>query len=242
MKYFLKIAGISLFVFFGCRQVTDSIKETLHPQQTAMQKRVEKKGVEKSEYEGPDIKKLIDSQVQVMTTMVEKHTSKHVEIHLGGESKKFLNNSLALKKAEEALRHLPQYAGKDIFIYEGIHFYDNGGINVMLRHPDNFKYVDKYSYKDGNWSKPLPVQLSARDDIGNRMISLDSVKFSNAFKVTKIYNEKALGVEGAKPTTYVYVSIWDKRMRWFPGIINGSRERYSIEFNSDGSLKRFSQD
>jgi hypothetical protein len=60
--------------------------------------------------------------------------------------------------------------------------------------------------------------------------------------VIQIYNEKAAEIEGAKPTTSVYISIWDNGMRWFPSSINGSRERYDLQFNQDGTLKSFRQE
>lgn len=66
--------------------------------------------------------------------------------------------------------------------------------------------------------------------------------FAAAQKVIQIYNEKAAEIEGAKPTTSVYISIWDNGMRWFPSTINGSCERYDLQFNNDGTLKSFRQE
>ncbi|SDK55807.1 hypothetical protein SAMN04487898_109127 [Pedobacter sp. ok626] len=234
MRYFLTVTSICLFSFFGCNQVNKSIQETLHPLDTTTRKIINK-GIER-----PDIKKIIDSQITMVNSMIQTHTNQHIEVHLDGESKKFLSDRRGLEKAEEELRQLPQYAGKEIFIYQSIHFYDDGSINVMLQHPANPMYVDQYSYKEGEWLAPVPVQLSARAEAANRMVPLDSISFITAFKVAKNYNQKVNEVEGAKPINSVYASIWDKRIRWFPATINGSRERYSIEFNSDGSLKRFS--
>jgi len=141
-----------------------------------------------------------------------------------------------LAKAEEQLRKLPQYRNKEIVVYESVHFYGDGSIKLSLQHPENPKYVDAYQYKNGKWSEPEPVLAR---NIERRTFPLNKMHFADAHKVIKIYNEKATEIEGAAPTTSAYISIWDEGMRWFPGSINGTRERYDIQFNNDGTLKRF---
>lgn len=66
--------------------------------------------------------------------------------------------------------------------------------------------------------------------------------FVNVAKLTDVYNKKAQEIEGAKPLTSAYVSIWGNAMQWYPTSISGSREKYSIQFNDDGTLKTFKQD
>jgi len=235
MKYLLALTSICLFFVYGCNHVNNSIQETLHPRNTLPKKIVKK------EVQMPDIQKIIDSQVTMANSIIKTHTSQHIEIHVNGQSKQLLANDRELKNAEAALRQLPQYAGKEIFIYQGIHFYDDGSINVMLRHPANPEYVDQYHYKKGQWSAPSPVQLSARDHVESRMVPLDSIRFITAFTLARNYNQKALEVEGAKPVTHVYAAVWDKRIRWYPITINGSRESYSIDFNTNGDILRFNR-
>mgnify|MGYP006198242471 FL=1 len=111
-----------------------------------------------------------------------------------------------------------------------------------MQHPENKKYVDAYEYKNGVWSDPKPVQLSIRDEVQKRLVPLNTIRFTNAAKVFEIYNKKAEEVEGASPAVNIYISIWDNKIRWYPTSINGSRERYSIQFNDDGTLKNFTQD
>ncbi|TCD25517.1 hypothetical protein EZ456_15935 [Pedobacter psychrodurus] len=144
-----------------------------------------------------------------------------------------------LQQAEEKLRKLPQYHNKEIMMYESVHFYEDGSINLALQHPENPKYVDAYKYKDGSWSEPKPVLAR---NIERRTFPLSKMNFADAQKVIQIYNDKAAEIEGAKPTTTVYISIWDNGMRWFPSTINGSRERYDLQFNNDGTLKSFRQE
>ncbi|WP_293305461.1 hypothetical protein [Pedobacter sp. UBA5917] len=155
------------------------------------------------------------------------------------KAKKGLLSIPDLALAEEQLKRLPQYRNKEIMVYQSVHFYDNGSINLMLQHPVNPKYVDAYEYRDGAWSAPKPVLAR---DIERRTFPLSGMHFEDARKVLKIYNEKAVQIEGAKPTTSVYISIWDENMRWFPAGINGTRERFDIQFNRDGSLKSFRQE
>lgn len=237
MKYIILIPVTCLLTLLGCKQVTNTIKETFRPLDTARVVKTEQKKTAP-----PDVNASIESQIQTVNSIIQTHTSRHIEIHIDKKDKQFLSSPSGLEKAEKMLRNLPAYAGKEILIYQSIHFYGDGSINVMLKHPTQPAYVDKYSFANGKWSAPSPVQLSAKEDINSKMVPLDKIRFKHAYQVARLYNEKALTIEGAKPTTTVYVSIWDNKMRWFPSVINGSRERYSISFNEDGSLKQFSRD
>jgi hypothetical protein len=221
--------------FLSCDQITKSIDDTFKTKDTVVTKEPEKNSPETT------VNKQIDVQ-EIIKTALETHSVSHTQTHTEGDSIDFLADTNGLEKAEAALRKLPQYAGKEIFVYATLYFYNDGLINVMLRHPENPKYVDIYEYKGNKWSEPRPLQLSVRDDVQKRLISLDKIKFSNVAKLTAVYNKKAAGVEGAKPLTSVYVSIWDNEMHWYPTNINGSRERYSIQFNEDGTLKSYKQD
>jgi hypothetical protein len=118
-----------------------------------------------------------------------------------------------LAQAEEKLRQLPQYRNKEIMVYQSVHFYTDGSIHLALQHPENPEYVDEYSFKDGAWSKPKPVLAR---NVERRTFPLNKINFAAAHKVMQTYNDKATQVEGAKPTTSAYISIWDDGMRWFP--------------------------
>jgi hypothetical protein len=216
--------------FLSCEQISKSINDTIKPNDTLV----------KTESETSK-----DSQSDVQTiinTVIETNISTHTQQHTESKNIDLLTNITELKKAEDALKKLPQYSGKEIFVYSILYFYNDGNINIMLQHPKNPKYIDTYDYKDGNWSEPKPVQLSVRDNIQSRLIPLNKISFINVAKVTEIYNKKAQEIEGAKPITSAYISISDNQMNWYPTNINGSRERYSIQFNDDGTLKTFRQD
>lgn len=229
----LTILLICCQLLLSCEQVTKTIDETFKPNDTIVQK----------EKESPVPETTVNTQIdvqQIIKTALETHSVTHT--HAEGKNVDLLTDIQGLEKAEESLRKLPQYAGKEIFIYSTLYFYNDGLINVMLQHPTNPKYVDIYDYKDGKWSEPKPLQLSVREEVQKRLVSLNKIKFVNVAKVTATYNEKVKEIEGAKPLTSAYVSIWDNKMRWYPSSISGSRERYSIQFNDDGSLKAFKQE
>lgn len=155
------------------------------------------------------------------------------------KARKGILNASELALAQEKLKQLPQYQGKEIFVYESVHFYQDGSINLALQQPANPTYVDAYRYQYGEWSAPKAVLAR---NIPRRIFPLSKINFADALKVVSTYNEKAAQVEGAEPATTVYISIWDDGMRWFPGTITGSRMRYDIQFNTDGTLKSFRQE
>jgi len=223
--------SLTLFAacLMSCRQISKSIEETFKSaDSTAAEKKITPAESEKDTIS-------VALPLNEILPKTTKSTAKPTAVNL-------LKNTAALERAEKQLRALTSYAGKEIYIYQSVHFYNDGRINLMLRHPENPKYVDSYTYSDGAWSEPKPVQLSVRDRIEDRMVPLDELEFASAARVAAIYNEKTAQIDGAKPTDYTYVIIWDKSIRWYPLSINGSRERYGIEFNTDGSLKRFQQD
>jgi hypothetical protein len=238
LNSFMTILAACGLTFFGCKQITKSIEDTFKPKPNPPV--VSKPAQVQQAIDSTTSQAIMQMQQQLTAALAKVHTTAHRTKPV--RSKNFLTNTNALQKAETALRNLPQYRGKEIFIYWSVHFYDDGSIHIMLRHPENPDYVDSYEYQDGAWSKPKPQQLSVNVDIASRSISLNEVNFTSIANVTRLYNEKAAQIEGAKPTTSAYMVVWDKVMRWYPGTINGSRERYSIQFNSDGTLKNFRQD
>ena len=205
-----------MILLSACTQLSESISDTLHPKDTVINKH----------------NIIQTSHVSITTT-----------IHKEAEKKIFsLTDSITLLQAEAALKALPQYAGKQLYIYSTIYFSEDAGIIAMLQHPENPKYVDRYSYRNGAWSAPEPVQLSVKDVPENMMIPLDKIHFIQVAGVARIYNEKAAQIEGAKPTREVYLTVWNHTIRWSPVNISGSRERYSIQFNPDGTLRSFKQE
>ncbi len=157
----------------------------------------------------------------------------------GGAEVNFLLDSIALQQAEDALRQLPQFAGKTINIYKFIHFYGDGRIMLQLQHPENLEYVDEYQYIRGEWQPPKPVQLSVREQIIADLAPLDDVPFRVAARVTHQLSDKASQIAGAAMPSHTYVIVRAGRITWYPMHIDGDRERYQITFNADGSIQSY---
>ncbi|TBO44379.1 hypothetical protein [Pedobacter kyonggii] len=283
---------LSCFLCLSCKQVTKSVDETFHPNDSLAKKyNEENRFGSDGEYTGTtktttttstthhqekfivingdtvntpelqekakdlfhDIELLKQKQTPANSKEIQKRVNEFLkEMNLPqtgtknittekpvAKARKGMLSASQLAQAEGKLRQLPQYRDREIVIYESVHFYEDGSIKLALQHPENPKYVDEYSYKDGYWSEPKPVQAR---NIERRTLPLSKLNFADAQKVIQIYNEKAAEVEGAKPTNSAYISIWDDGMRWFPSTINGSRERYDLQFNNDGTLKSFRQE
>lgn len=229
-------------LLISCEQISKSIKDTLKPATQDSAAHVEKEEEPPKSPFDPAVERQIDEAQRLVNTIMEKNHPTHVRHPKEGKNTNFLTNEQKLNKAEEALRKLPQYMGKEIFIYSTISFYDDGRIHVMLQHPQNPEYVDSYDYRDGNWSEPTPEQLSVKDDIKTRLVSLNKIPFSNIARAGKIYDEEVSKTEGAEPITNIYLSVWKNTLRWYPSSISGSRERYSIELNENGTLKKFERE
>lgn len=151
----------------------------------------------------------------------------------------FLADASRLKTAEEELRRLPAFAGKTIYLFEAIHFYDDGRIITKVQHPQNPEYIDEYEFNHGKWQAPTPVQLSVHDAIKKRLIKLDDISFASVAAVCRNYRLKADSIIGAVPASHIYGIFENNSFNWYPQSLNGSRERYFISFTKEGHLQRF---
>lgn len=219
LNSFMIITAVCSLTFTGCKQITRSVEDTFKPKPNSQ--RTSKPALVQQAIDSSTSRAIMQMQDQLITAFSKVHVTAHRVRPV--KRKDFLTNTAALKKAEASLRNLPQYRGKEIFIYWSVHFYDDGSINIMLRHPENPDDVDSYEYRNGAWSKPKPEQVSVNVDIASRSVSLDEADFTTIASITRLYNEKVAEIEGAKPTTSAYMVVWDKVMRWYPGTINGSQ-------------------
>ncbi|WP_160717860.1 hypothetical protein [Chitinophaga solisilvae] len=157
----------------------------------------------------------------------------------GEKAADFLYDPVALKAAEKALRMQPELAGKKIYLYKGIHFYGNQVIHVMVQQPDHPGNIDEYRFRDGVWSDPKPVQISARDNLSNRLYPLDDFRFLRVATIYGHCKQKADSIAGATAPDHIYASFEYGHVTWNPRSINGSRERYAISFTDAGDIKSF---
>jgi len=225
---------ICIAFILSCKQISQSVKETINPNDSVINKRI--KGDEPGT-SGENTAITKTTSTTTSTTQIDTIVHTYQQLLSTG----FLTDAKKLEQAEMALRKLPQYAGKEIFLYATVHFFDNGLILAKLQNPHNPKYVDAYRYI-GTWSGPTPEPQSVNNNIPSQLISLNTFSFSNVAKVARIYKEKALKIEGAAPLSLVFITIRNNQINWFPNYITGGRSMYTIGFNTDGTLKSFKQE
>ncbi len=165
-----------------------------------------------------------------------------VELEERADETPFLADSSALIAAEKALRERPELRGHEIFIYRSVHFYDDGRISMKIQHPEQKNYVDSYDYRDGKWSDPLPVVLSKRDIVAKDIVSLNSLPFKNANQVFLHLKEKLQQIGSRSEDYTVYAITSGNEIKWYPRTIANDRSKYSIEFNTNGTIRSFQQD
>lgn len=145
-----------------------------------------------------------------------------------------------LKKAEEALKNLPKFKGKDIKVFQKIYFYEDGRIIVDLQDPATPDNIDSYTFKNGAWEEPQAVQISGGGDMSANLFSLNEIKFETVATIYKELQNQAKNVEGAKIGGGIYynLNVLRNEKAWFTNV-EGTRGNYSGYFNADGTLKEF---
>lgn len=231
--FFILAGAAGLTAIASCNQLHTSIRETFHPDSSRMVHKTPETGYQLTHS---------DTVTESHSWSIQIHQSNGDTIAVKFESGKparILEDAAVLSAAEDALRSLPAFAGKTVYLCQHVHFYNDGRIIARVQHPENETYADDYTWQNGRWLEPQPVQLSVRDHIQQKRISLDEVDFSSVAEVYRNFTEKAAGIEGVAAPGHVYMVIGDGSFEWYPQRISGSRERYFISFKSDGSVDRF---
>lgn len=87
------------------------------------------------------------------------------------------------------------------------------------------------------------MQISGGGDMNANITPLSQINFTTVATIYQNWNEKAKTVEGAEnnPLTHVYYSLFVpmQRREWRTNSVDGTREKYEISFNIDGSVKDF---
>lgn len=240
-----KLTGGILIVMMcvSCNQFRESIHDTLYGSDTdsSYKNLPASQDGESTTTSGSDVSvsAQVSTSTTTTTTTIEHRNGTTIIQNSRTTNGGFLSDAIALLNAENALRALPAFAGKNIYLYKAIHFYNDGRIRVNIQHPQNPEYIDEYNYSNGKWEDPKPVQLSVHDNISKALISLDNVCFVCASVVYSNYNRKAKDVQGAEPLTHVYGIFDARKLTWYPQSINGSREKYFISFNHSGGVKDY---
>lgn len=227
---FKSIACSLLLGFSSCESINNSISDTFK----------EPDSKKESEKTAPD--KPIRAKMAIPHSASEpvapiKETETIVETKAATPN--FLIDSDALAKAEQQLKALPEFRGKTIYVYQSVHFYDDGRIAIKVQNPENPDYVDQYDYRNAKWNTPKPVKIYLHDKLSENLVALDRVSFTIIAKIIGIYNEKSKTVVGAKPADHSYAYISKGRIKWYPSTITGDRESYQIRFNENGTLQHY---
>ncbi len=217
----------------SCNQLHTSIRDTFHPDSSRMAAKTPETSFRTSYSDTVTESHSWSIQIQQSNgdTIAVKFES--------GKPVRILEDAAILSTAEEALRSLPAFAGKTVYLCQHVHFFNDGRIIARVQHPGNPEYADEYTWQNGHWQEPQPVQLSVRDNIRQKRISLDAVDFSSVAAIHQNFMQKAAGIEGVRPLDHIYMVIGDNSFEWYPQKISGSRERYHISFRHDGSVDRF---
>ncbi|WP_292010116.1 hypothetical protein [Chryseobacterium sp.] len=146
-----------------------------------------------------------------------------------------------LEDAENALRSLPQFTGKSIFVYKSVHFYDDGRISIQIQNPENSEYVDEYWYQNGHWKRPEPLRLSKNEDIKADLINLNKIPFKNANNVYNVITEKKKEIKNLDQNYTLYAIVRKGKILWYPTSIKNERSTYSITYKENGTLESFRQ-
>lgn len=240
-----KLTGVIVIVMMciSCNQFRESIHDTLYGSDTdsSYKTKPANQDEETTTTSGSEtsVSAQISSSTTTTTTTIEHRNGTTIIHNSRTTNSGFLSDAIALLNAENELRALPAFAGKTIYLYKAIHFYNDGRINVNVQHPQNPAYIDEYNYSNGKWEGPKPVQLSVHDDISKALLKLDNVCFVCASVVYNNYNRKAREVEGAAMPAHIYGVFNANRLTWYPQSINGSREKYFISFNQSGGVKDY---
>lgn len=154
-----------------------------------------------------------------------------------------LTDVKTLQKAEDELKNLQKFKGKEIQIFQKIYFYGDGRIVVSLQDPSKPENIDSYTFKNGKWEEPEVVKITGDGDMSANLIPMSEIKFETAATIYKQLEEKAKTIEGGKASDSMYyiLNMARKDKLWMTSI-EGTRDSYSGYFLADGTLKEFSKD
>ncbi|MBE6080212.1 MAG: hypothetical protein E7204_05140 [Veillonella sp.] len=146
-----------------------------------------------------------------------------------------------ITKAMNELRELPELKGKDLKLFQDVTIADHEGIgNVIdldLLKPDTTDKVDHYTYIDGKWTGPEPVQLTGDGNMDDNIMPINSIDFSKITQIYKIADEKAKSIEQGKVAKdLIYEFDIDARMYRAHIHIEGACEKYTGIFDAQGNL------
>lgn len=152
-----------------------------------------------------------------------------------------------ITKAMAELREMPELKGKDLKLFQDVTVSDIDGegnvIDLDVLKPDTTDKVDHYTYIDGKWTGPEPVQLTGDGNMDDNIMPINSIDFSKVTQIYKIADEKAKAIEqGQVNKSVIYEFDVDAHMYRTHIHIEGAREKYTGIFDANGNLLMMRKD
>ena len=190
---------------------------------------------------GGDKKEEVAKTETETPTIADEKPATEAEVVVDAPKVSLVSDVKKKKKAEAALKELPKFKGKEIMVFQKIHFYgyEANMIVLTLQDPEKPENVDEYKFKDGAWEAPHPVALTGDGDMSANVFPLSSIKFETVANIQKQLEEKAKSVEGAELDGHIYlILLSSNEKKWYTNI-KGTRESDSGYFKPDGTLREF---
>lgn len=124
-----------------------------------------------------------------------------------------------------------------------IHFYDDGRVILDAQDPENKKNVNRYTYRDGAWNTPQPIELKGTGKLEDNLFSLEEANLQAIPNLVKEAMKRGKDIEGAKvehvyaETTAERKTAADKVMIYIP--VEGTHAKKTLTANGKGTVKGF---
>lgn len=214
-RYMTYIMMLCLCVFFSCRQIEKSYRDTINPQP-------------EKDYEQHNI--------------IDERSSS--SFHEERDNNNFFDDAEALNEIQNKLLNLPQFKGKHLNVYRSETFYNyNGGLIMLsVQNPDTTDNIDQYTYENGVWEMPTPVKrIAGTEKEVDFLVPISKVKFATVKRIVDTAKEKMAAIPGARIDDFIYFNYLKiKRLNnvtsgWTIGI-KSSRSDYQLQFDIDGNF------
>ncbi len=159
----------------------------------------------------------------------------------GNSSKSIFTEPGLAAKAISELKETPDLKGKEVKVFQNVLITDLQGvgnkIDIDILVPGSKDQVNHYTYQNGKWSAPAPVQITGDGDMDDNVMPIDSIDYGKIPDIYKAAEEKAKSIENGKVDKMLnYIYYIDDRS--YKAVINieGAREKYTGFFDAKGNL------
>ena len=124
-----------------------------------------------------------------------------------------------------------------------IHFYDDGRVILDAQDPENKKNVNRYTYRDGSWNTPQPIELKGTGKLEDNLFSLEEANLQAIPNLVKEAMTRSKDIDGAK-VEHVYAETTTERRRPEDKVavyvtVEGTRGSKTLIADGKGKVKSF---